>query len=68
MDYKALCEATVKIAIEAGNYIHGRMKSISMNEVEVKGKNNFVTEVDKTAEVMIINKLKYPGKGCRFYC
>ena len=30
--------------------------------------HNFVTEVDKTAEVMIINRLKYLVKGCRFYC
>jgi myo-inositol-1(or 4)-monophosphatase len=57
MDYKALCEATIKIAVEAGNYIQSRMNSISMNAVEIKGKHNFVTEVDKTAEIMIINKL-----------
>jgi myo-inositol-1(or 4)-monophosphatase len=57
MDYKALCEATVKIAVEAGKFIQSRMNSISMNAVEIKGKHNFVTEVDKTAEIMIINKL-----------
>lgn len=57
MDYKALCEATIEIAIEAGNYIHGRIKGFSMQDVEVKGKHNFVTEVDKAAEAMIINKL-----------
>ena len=66
MDYKVLCEATIEIAIEAGNYIQGSMKSISMNAVEVKGKNNFVTEVDKTAEAMIINKLNNLVKDAGF--
>jgi myo-inositol-1(or 4)-monophosphatase len=66
MDYKALCEATIEIAVETGDYIHGRMKSISMNAVEVKGKNNFVTEVDKTAEAMIINKLNKLVKNAGF--
>ena len=29
MDYKALCEATVEIATEAGTYIHGRIEQHS---------------------------------------
>jgi myo-inositol-1(or 4)-monophosphatase len=58
MDYSALCKETIKIAVEAGNYILGRITSISMHEVEVKGTNNFVTEVDKTAERLIISNLK----------
>jgi len=57
MDFKALCEAATDIAIEAGSYIYGRINSISSDEVEAKGRNNFVTEVDKTAEAMIINRL-----------
>ena len=57
MDFKALCEVTRKIAVEAGEYINGRIKSFSFKDVEVKGINNFVTEVDKTAEVMIISRL-----------
>jgi myo-inositol-1(or 4)-monophosphatase len=57
MDFKALCEATNSIAIEAGQYIFGRIKSVSMQAFEVKGVNNFVTEVDKTAEALIVDKL-----------
>lgn len=57
MDFKSLCEATAEIAIEAGNYIHGRINSLSGEDIEVKGLNNFVTEVDKTAEAMIISRL-----------
>jgi myo-inositol-1(or 4)-monophosphatase len=65
MDYKALCEATIQIAREAGSYIFGRINLIAPGEVEVKGMHNFVTEVDKTAEIMIINRLKdkVPGAG-----
>ena len=35
MDYKALCEATIEIATEAGVYIHGRTKK-HFPEVKLK--------------------------------
>ncbi len=66
MDLKAICEATTHIAIEAGNYIYGRLNSVSMQSVVVKGTNNFVTEVDKTAEAMIIGKLAHLVEGAGF--
>ena len=66
MDFKALCDATVEIATEAGNFIHGRLKSIPMQAVEVKGMNNFVTEVDKAAEAMIISRLSTLVKDAGF--
>ena len=66
MDYQAICQATREIASETGSYIFGRIKSISMNEVEVKGIHNFVTEVDRAAEAMIINKLKNIVKEAGF--
>jgi myo-inositol-1(or 4)-monophosphatase len=66
MDFKALCEATIEIAVEAGNYIHGRLKSVPLKAVEVKGMNNFVTDVDKTAEAMIISKLNLLVKEAGF--
>jgi myo-inositol-1(or 4)-monophosphatase len=65
MNYEALCKATIEIATEAGAYIFGRINQISPDAVEIKGRHNFVTEVDKTAERMIINRLKdlVPGAG-----
>jgi myo-inositol-1(or 4)-monophosphatase len=66
MDFKVLCEAATEIAIEAGNYIYGRIHSFSMREVEVKGLNNFVTDVDKSAEAMIISKLGKLVQGAGF--
>jgi myo-inositol-1(or 4)-monophosphatase len=65
MNYEELCRTTVEIAIEAGSYIFDRINQISPEGIEVKGKHNFVTEVDKATERMIINRLKdlVPGAG-----
>ncbi len=57
IDLKELCKATTEIAIEAGDYIYGRINNLGHQEIEIKGRNNFVTEVDKTAEAMIISRL-----------
>ena len=66
LDYKSLCEKTVEIAVEAGNYIYDRIKNFSIQAVEIKGLNNFVTEVDKAAEVMIISRLSALVKDAGF--
>ena len=58
MNYQDICRITREIAVETGSYIFGRIKSIALHEVEVKGIHNFVTEVDKAAEAMIIDRLK----------
>jgi myo-inositol-1(or 4)-monophosphatase len=65
MDYQSLCKVTLQIATEAGEYIFGRVNRVEPAEIETKGRHNFVTEVDKTAEIMIINRLKdlVPGAG-----
>lgn len=57
MNLKELCQATTDIAIEAGNYIFGRINNLTGDDIVAKGLNNFVTEVDKTAEAMIITRL-----------
>jgi myo-inositol-1(or 4)-monophosphatase len=59
MDYQAICQATREIAAEAGHYIFGKIRKISVHEVEIKGLHNFVTEVDKAAESLIIDRLKF---------
>lgn len=66
MNYEELCQATIEVAAEAGKYIFSSIKSISMNAVEVKGLHNFVTEVDKAAEALIISKLKNLVKDAGF--
>jgi myo-inositol-1(or 4)-monophosphatase len=66
MDYQALSRAVIEIASETGGYIYGKISSVSMNEVEIKGLHNFVTEVDKAAEAMIIEKLQNLVKDAGF--
>lgn len=66
MDYKAICETVVDIAREAGQSIYGKLRSIPLQAVEVKGMHNFVTEVDKATEVFIISKLKNLVKDAGF--
>lgn len=56
-DYQKICEYVVKAAREAGEYITSHLNKISSEKIETKGKHNFVTEVDRTAESMIINML-----------
>jgi myo-inositol-1(or 4)-monophosphatase len=66
MDYQKLCIATQQIAREAGEFIFSRINQVLPSAVETKGKHNFVTEVDKAAEVMIISKLKSLVTGAGF--
>jgi myo-inositol-1(or 4)-monophosphatase len=58
MDYREICEQVQKIALEAGTFIRGEREKISSNDVETKSTASFVTYVDKTAEVMIVDALK----------
>ena len=58
MDFKTICDNTREVAIEAGSFIFSRMNSLSPEDITTKGKHNFVTEVDKAAEQMIIDRLK----------
>lgn len=58
MDYEKLCRETVKIAKETGKYILSERGKISFQQVESKGKHNYVTEVDKNSEKKIIERLK----------
>ena len=66
LDYAALCEETRKIATEAGEFIYGWINRITLQSIEIKGSNNFVTTVDKSAEAMIISRLETLVEGAGF--
>jgi myo-inositol-1(or 4)-monophosphatase len=66
LDYEALCEETRKIATDAGEFIYGWINRISQQSIEIKGSNNFVTTVDKSAEAMIISRLETLVEGAGF--
>ncbi len=53
-----LCAEVREIAIRAGDYIGGQLKSLKASDVESKGLHNFVTHVDKTAEKLIVKALE----------
>lgn len=57
MNYEYLCNQTIELAKEVGDYILQKRGSIINQEIETKGKHNFVTEVDKFAEEKLINGL-----------
>ncbi len=57
MDIKEICKQTVEIVRETGVYILNQHRNREDISIEEKGTHNFVTEVDKTAESMLVDKL-----------
>ncbi|MFW5803722.1 MAG: inositol monophosphatase family protein [bacterium] len=58
IDYKGLCEHTCRIARKASDFIKGELENIKQENIETKGKNDFVTYVDKGSEEIIVQGLK----------
>lgn len=58
LDLPTLTCDVCKIAREAGSLILNERKSFSDKKVEVKGHNDFVSYVDKSAEKLIVDELK----------
>lgn len=57
MDYEKICSNTIELTREVGEYIISNQDRIIHQQSESKGKHNFVTEVDKTAEEKLIRGL-----------
>jgi myo-inositol-1(or 4)-monophosphatase len=57
MDFEKICAGVCDLARETGKFIKEESKKFSVDKIEVKGSNNFVSYVDKTAEKRIINGL-----------
>ena len=55
-DIKAICEETVKIARETGRFVKQSRRE-NRPDVETKGRNDFVTEIDKASEEKLVNAL-----------
>lgn len=58
MDYEKICTAVREVAREAGEYIAAQRETFSFERVEFKGAHNLVSYVDKTAEQMIVARLR----------
>lgn len=57
MNKKEICRKTVEIVKLTGKYISGQHHHRHELKIEEKGTHNFVTEVDKTAEKMLVERL-----------
>lgn len=57
MNLEKLCTQTQNIAREVGDYIRKNRNAYAHKEYEIKGKNDFVTDIDKTSEEKIISGL-----------
>ncbi|MCX6231652.1 MAG: inositol monophosphatase family protein [Bacteroidetes bacterium] len=57
MDYKNLCEQVCEISKTVGEFIHNENRKITAASIEIKGKHDFVTYVDKASEKKIIDAL-----------
>jgi len=65
MNLEKLCNEVQNIAKEVGAFINNEQANFSLDKVEVKGKSNFVSYVDKTSEKKIVKALSelLPGSG-----
>jgi len=57
LDLKKLCAAVCEVAKQTGAFIKGERQKFSVDRIETKSKNDFVSYVDKTSEVQIIKAL-----------
>lgn len=57
IDLKAIESKVVEVANEAGLFISEERKKFKADDVEIKGKNDLVSYVDKEAEKMIVDSL-----------
>ncbi|MFC0877479.1 inositol monophosphatase family protein [Saccharicrinis sp. FJH2] len=57
MDYKNVCDEVVKLVRETGRFIMSERKSMTSDDIEIKGKNDFVTKFDKLSEKRLVEGL-----------
>lgn len=57
MELEKICKEVIEVVKDAGNYIREQQHANADPAIEEKGKHNFVTEVDKAAEQMLVNAL-----------
>jgi len=66
MNFALLCENVCSIAKSAGDFIRTESKKFSLSDVEMKGRNDLVSYVDKQSEEMIVSALDKLTPGCGF--
>jgi myo-inositol-1(or 4)-monophosphatase len=56
-DFKKLCEDVCSLAKQTGVFIREERQKFTVDRIETKSKNDFVSYVDKTSEIQIIKGL-----------
>jgi myo-inositol-1(or 4)-monophosphatase len=64
-DLQTLCQEVCSLSKEVGDFIRSERQKFSSDRVEIKGKNDFVSYVDKGSEKRLVEKLArlLPGSG-----
>ena len=57
MNLEKICRQSLEIVRHTGDFIAGERMKLTMDQVERKGKHNFVTYVDKRAEELLVDGL-----------
>ncbi|MCL2328130.1 MAG: inositol monophosphatase [Bacteroidetes bacterium] len=57
MNYETLCTQACKIIKEVGDYVRTAGKNLTWQQIETKGTNDFVTEIDTGAEERLVTAL-----------
>lgn len=57
MNYKDVCDKVVSLVRETGHFIMTERKSMTGDDIEIKGKNDFVTRFDKLSEEKLVKGL-----------
>lgn len=58
MNYKDICLNVCEIAKQVGAFIKSERENFSVGMIEIKGHQNFVSHVDKQAEIMCVGLLR----------
>jgi len=65
MNLEKICKEVVDLSQEVGNYLREENARLDHNKIEIKGKNDFVTYVDKESERRLVKGLTkiFPEAG-----
>ena len=66
IDLEHTLNEVIKIARRTGDYIRHESRRFDLSKIEEKGKNNLVSYVDKEAEQMIVQTLRFTFKDAGF--
>lgn len=58
LNLQTLCQEVCSLSKQAGQFIRLERQNFGLNKVEVKGKNDFVSYIDKTSEKLIVEGLQ----------